>query len=444
MHDAASDARSPKIPRRPKISGEAPRHAHFQAGAPSSSSSSSFKAAATAGLVPPATSLGGFRINVNSRGRAFPDDRDHPPGIQNNKNTIVGGGIDDDDNDDNGNGNNNVDDGSTSQSKPSGQPESFPQLGAFPSSSADAGQWHTAADPTQSLKPPGFQLPPGLAYLPQYQHHHHPQAAGFSYAAQHPHLVTYPFSPFSPTTSPPHITYVGLQHPQVHTASVMADYQNAAPPPTGVNFQPPVPDTTYGTIPHLYVPRFDGGFVPAAGCVQVCPPSSLQLVPTPQAACTTTIIMPKTQPAVVNQHGYVVAQQPAFAPQPMVGHQQPVMIGAPPVSAPIQPFPAMGMGMSAGGAVPFVAGNIGQPPEVSGLGRTPGEETIRQLNFAHSNKLFEPQEFKPSDDDPSRFYYVREVDGNWTQRNRFTIDHLGDCRWYVTDEGWFYAVRMPN
>jgi hypothetical protein len=98
------------------------------------------------------------------------------------------------------------------------------------------------------------------------------------------------------------------------------------------------------------------------------------------------------------------------------------------------------------GAPPFLAGNAGPipPPEISGLGRTAGEEQLRQIQFAHSNKMFQPQEFKPSDDDPSRFYYVRELDGNWTQRNRFTIDHMGDCRWYVTDEGWFYAVRLPN
>lgn len=100
--------------------------------------------------------------------------------------------------------------------------------------------------------------------------------------------------------------------------------------------------------------------------------------------------------------------------------------------------------MGGGGAPPFFAGNSAPPPEISGLGRTAGEETLRQLNFAHANKVFEPQDFKPSDEDPSRFYYVRELDGNWTQRNRFTIDHMGDCRWYITDEGWFYAVRLPN
>lgn len=73
-----------------------------------------------------------------------------------------------------------------------------------------------------------------------------------------------------------------------------------------------------------------------------------------------------------------------------------------------------------------------------------GEVAMEQAQFAYSNGLFEPQDFKPADDDPSRYYPVREVDGNWTQRNRFTIDNLGDCRWYVTNEGYFYAVRLPN
>lgn len=99
-----------------------------------------------------------------------------------------------------------------------------------------------------------------------------------------------------------------------------------------------------------------------------------------------------------------------------------------------------------GAPTPFIAGNTCFPDAsgVSGLGRTPQEETLRQAQFAHANRLFEPQDFKPSDDDPSRFYYVREVDGTWTQRNRYSIDHMGDCRWYVTDEGWFYAVRLPD
>lgn len=99
-----------------------------------------------------------------------------------------------------------------------------------------------------------------------------------------------------------------------------------------------------------------------------------------------------------------------------------------------------------GGAPPFLSGanGPGPVPDIIGHGRTQGEETIRQLNFAHANRMFDSQDFKPSDDDPSRFYYVRELDGQWTQRNRFTIDHMGNSRWYVTDEGWFYAVRLPN
>lgn len=42
-------------------------------------------------------------------------------------------------------------------------------------------------------------------------------------------------------------------------ATLTMNYRNCAPPPSGVNFQPPVPDTTFGTIPHVHVPRFDAG-----------------------------------------------------------------------------------------------------------------------------------------------------------------------------------------
>lgn len=142
-------------------------------------------------------------------------------------------------------------------------------------------------------------------------------------------------------------------------------------------------------------------------------------------------------------------------PQALSGQQQHVLVNgqAYPLA---QGMPVPGMGgmpvgagppvmMNGGGGSPMTGNSSNPtPPDVSGLGKTQGEETMRQLQFAHANKLFEPQDFKPADDDPSRFYYVREVDGNWTQRNRFTIDHMGDCRWYVTDEGWFYAVRLPD
>lgn len=146
----------------------------------------------------------------------------------------------------------------------------------------------------------------------------------------------------------------------------------------------------------------------------------------------------------MGQPGYVVAQQPAIVPQPMVG-QPAMMMPQPFPGAPPMAFGHGGMPvMNGNSGVPVVPGNGGPPPDISGLGKTQGEETVRQIEFAHANQLFEPQDFKPADDDPSRYYYVREVDGNWTQRNRFTIDHMGGCRWYVTDEGWFYAVRLPD
>ncbi|KAK4073450.1 uncharacterized protein Triagg1_5276 [Trichoderma aggressivum f. europaeum] len=372
MPEAAPDLKSPKTPRRLKAGGEPLRQVHFQ-------SPGSTKTPTSTSTCPPFSSI--------------PTTSTTPTSASTDENT-------------------------------SNQPENFPQLGAPPVSTLGAGQWHTAVDPTQSVKLPGQ---PFAAFAPgQHQPAHflRPQLQ------PQPQLFNGPF-PVPPQHQhqhqhqlPPAITYIG--HPQPLNIA-MADYQNAAPMSAGINFQPPVPDTTFGPMPHVYVPRFDGSYMPAA--VQVGLPSQ-----------PTVAGVPVAHPS------YVVAQQPAVVPQPFVG-QQPVMIGGQPAPAAI-PFQQLhtvpAMGVPGVGGVPVIAGNGGQIPDVSGLGRTPGEETVRQLQFAHANKLFEPQEFKPSDDDPSRFYYVREVDGNWTQRNRFTIDHLGDCRWYVTDEGWFYAVRMPN
>ncbi|KAF7551637.1 hypothetical protein G7Z17_g4886 [Cylindrodendrum hubeiense] len=285
-------------------------------------------------------------------------------------------------------------------------PTSFPQVGPAPTSHL---QWHTAANPAQSIS---HQLPHTYNYAtPQQQQ------------LQHQHFLVAPqqFPHAAFTQQPEPVTYIGLhQQPQ----ATMGDYQNCAPPPTGVHFQPPVPDTTFGPIPHVYVPRFDGGLVPSQPTVSAMHP---------QAA-----------------HGsYVVAQQPYLVQQPVMG-QQPVMMHNQPAFMPqVQHMAGMPpVGLAGGAAIntgfPVIAGNTGHIPDVSGLGRTAGEETLRQIKFAYSNRLYEPQDFKPSDDDPSRFYFVREVDGNWTQRNRFSIDHMGDCRWYVTDEGWFYAVRLPS
>jgi hypothetical protein len=242
-------AKSPKTPRRLKTGGEPLRQVHWQspgsnadtkpAISSSSSSSAPFSSSTTA-----SSTTNGESINVN-----------------------------------------------TATLAPDNQPSSFPQLGAAPNSSLASDQWHTSIDPTQSVKLPGQPFAGGFA------------APGFAAPGFAPGFTCAPpqthFGPFSalPQASAAPFTYVGFppqhQHlpPQHHFAAAsMADYQNAAPMPHGVNFQPPVPDTTFGPIPHVYVPRFDGGFMPAA--VQVGLPS-VQFVSAP-AACSTTVVMPKT------------------------------------------------------------------------------------------------------------------------------------------------------
>ena len=51
------------------------------------------------------------------------------------------------------------------------------------------------------------------------------------------------------------------------TTTNLADYQNAAPPNAGVNFQPQVPDTTQGPFVGTYTPRQDAAY-PGAIYVQ--------------------------------------------------------------------------------------------------------------------------------------------------------------------------------
>ncbi|GAB0135826.1 hypothetical protein EsDP_00004149 [Epichloe bromicola] len=298
------------------------------------------------------------------------------------------------------------------------QPDSHPQVGcALPYlNRPPSGQWYTAADPTRSVNcQPAFThtvTTPGA--VPPQHHFQYPLVNNQQQQQDFGH---------------PGVSYIG------HHQNNMGDYQNCAPPPTGVNFQPPVPDTTFGPIPHVYVPRFDGHFQqPAVGPVPV-PVQNAYGIPQPSY-----IPMAASQPVMLNGQAYVPAGH-GFSNQ-----QQPMMATTPMMAAAAVPGHTMPMGMPAGAPIPVIPGNAtsSSVPDVSGLGKTPHEETLRQVEFAYNNRLFEPQDFKPADDDPSRFYYVREVDGNWTQRNRFTIDHMGDCRWYVTDEGWFYAVRLPD
>uniref|UniRef100_A0A8H7K9B3 Uncharacterized protein n=1 Tax=Bionectria ochroleuca TaxID=29856 RepID=A0A8H7K9B3_BIOOC len=244
------------------------------------------------------------------------------------------------------------------------QPTSFPAL--VPPSSLGPGQWFTSTNASQSVS------------FPQQQQ-------------QAQNATVQPVTYIYPPTQQSYLV-------QQKTTAMAADYQNTCPPPMGLNFQPPVPDTSMGPMNHLYVPRFDGGVVPVGNVA----PQAVNSVP-------------------VQQPTYVVQPQTGYVQQPVMLNGQPMMTAGPQVQ---QAFIPAGQAVIGG-----------QPPIIADLAAK---------QFAHQNRLFEPQDFKPADDDPSRFYYVRELDGNWTQRNRFSIDHMGDCRWYVTDEGWFYAVRLPN
>ncbi|ETS85746.1 hypothetical protein PFICI_03771 [Pestalotiopsis fici W106-1] len=246
----------------------------------------------------------------------------------------------------------------------------------------------------------------------------------------------------------------------------MADYGNGVPPNTGQNFQPPVPDTTYGPIQHIFRPRSDRGFqqqaaagvqlgatyqsTPCTYAVPMAPGQAPVGVAMPQVqngVATAPMAMPmmpnQTQPFVL-QNGqpiqYVATGMPGQgypAVMPTPGMPQPM--GNVVVGAGGQPQPQV-----------LMTGNCGpggnpnpNPPDIMGVGRTQGEHNAQLLNDMHASSLLEPQEMKPADDDPSRMYLLRELDGNWTKRNRFTLDRL-PVRWYVTPWGGFYAVRLED
>lgn len=139
------------------------------------------------------------------------------------------------------------DDKTTTAENRNTQPDSHPQLGSGLPFLNRPPTWYTAADPTRSVncQPTYSSTTASGAVLPPYPFPH--PLTNQQQQQQHAqHFV------------PPGVPYA---HPyQCQTNNNMADYQNCAAPHTGVNFQPPVPDTTFGPIQHLYVPRFDGSF----------------------------------------------------------------------------------------------------------------------------------------------------------------------------------------
>lgn len=144
-----------------------------------------------------------------------------------------------------------------------------------------------------------------------------------------------------------------------------------------------------------------------------------------------------------------IMQQPVAQPmmQPMVSQPLGMQPGLPQSSQTmyLQQGLLPGQVVSGNGTIPmamsFTAGSV--PDPAFGVGLTGTEVAALNNAYAARSNVDEPQDIKPADPDPSRMYRVRELDGTWVLFNRFTIDR-GPYRWYVTDDGVFYAVKLPN
>lgn len=175
-------------------------------------------------------------------------------------------------------------------SQESSQPQSFPGVGQFPSAGLAGLQWHRSAIPGQTLVP-GFPPPGGH---PPAGHNTFVGPPGFPYPQNN--IGCSPFSSHYPTPLPtPPIpnptTFIGRSSPPLASHNMAADYQNTAPPPRGQCFQPPVPDTTFGPMYHVYTPRFDPpGMVPQGSVghhpVQFLPFQAVTVGVQPQAYFT--------------------------------------------------------------------------------------------------------------------------------------------------------------
>ncbi|KAI1766392.1 hypothetical protein GGR53DRAFT_213641 [Hypoxylon sp. FL1150] len=295
----------------------------------------------------------------------------------------------------------------------------------------------TSGQQSQQHQTPGFAHPQASQVLPP----------GFSQVPQIPQISQIPAQP------------VGL-------AQSMS-YNNTTMPNQGQHFQPPVPDTTYGPIPHTYHPRFDAGTGGNGGNQYVTIGGGLYQVMQAQGvtgAGAQVYYVPiqqgtgnASQPVLMQvQGGQQQGQQPVFVQGTNGSSATPVLVQVP--GGQQQPFYVQVQGQS--GVQPVQMGAqpgafpamVSQPqpmggggfPDVMGIGRTGTEIQIEQYHTAMNNGALEAQDMAPADPDPARMYYCRELDGEWTLRNRYGIDNLGDCRWYVMPGGIFYAVRLAD
>ncbi|TGO90189.1 hypothetical protein BPOR_0075g00190 [Botrytis porri] len=184
------------------------------------------------------------------------------------------------------------------------------------------------------------------------------------------------------------------------------------------NFQPQVPDTTAGPHEHTYIPRADGAII-VNGVVYVRETKTpVPVVPAPA--------MPSAQSPNLQQFYAYAASSTSdpflcsfffsrklrmkFAAQHQPVYPQPAF----------QPYPYNPYLQFAGNnqQVPLGAGYVPQPA-MGTYGATGSEIQLQQMQIPEASKK---QDMKPSDDDPFRMYWVRELDDTWTQRNRMTID----------------------
>ncbi|RYP50461.1 hypothetical protein DL768_004053 [Monosporascus sp. mg162] len=284
---------------------------------------------------------------------------------------------------------------------------------------------------------------------------------------QTPGLFNYTI-PYTSSTTP----YYYYYYP-VSTRSNMSEYQDPRiQPPGAQNFTDnPEIGVTNGPMVHQWTPRFDGqyamnsgpGFqpVPVFAAPGVAGAVPLQQVPMPQVQ-TGVAAQPMAMPAMMypgqQQQSFVMqpGQQQSFVLQPgqpmppaqVVGQApqfvgQPIGFAAPAAQVPPPPgvFQQVGQGMAVPGQP--VPGMPTFPPDIMGIGKTSAEMAMEQAHAAANNQANEPQDFQPADPDPGRMYWVRQLDNEWIQMSRFTIDRLA-CRWFIWPNGVFYAVRLED
>ncbi|RYP64047.1 hypothetical protein DL770_009256 [Monosporascus sp. CRB-9-2] len=283
---------------------------------------------------------------------------------------------------------------------------------------------------------------------------------------QTPGLFSYT-TPYTYSTTP----YYYYYYP-VSTRSNMSEYQDPRiQPPGAQNFTDnPESGVTNGPMVHQWTPRFDGqyamnsgpGFqpVPVFAAPGVAGAVPLQQVPMPQVQ-PGVAAQPMVMPAMMypgQQQSFVMqpGQQQSFAFQPgqpmppaqVIGQApqfvgQPTGFAAPAAQVPPPPgvFQQVGQGMAVPGQP--MPGMPTFPPDIMGIGKTSAEMAMEQAHAAANNQANEPQDFQPADPDPGRMYWVRQLDNEWIQMSRFTIDRLA-CRWFIWPNGVFYAVRLED